>query len=255
MEVRQSVETQVLRKVFVIRGYPRDERLHFSSFGKTLTTLDPGAGALDGEIAIDGVQIESHSVILSGSLPTVYFDLDSGKAKFHEGTLRRSVTVDVADPASAESILDSVWHTLYTPREAAAGDCSSEESAYFQSEMRTQIARLAKKRPDERAPICLPGGERVGRVGGSVQAPKAYSTPDPAYTESARARKISGQSMLGMVVDSQGRPSSVMIFKSLEPGLDENAVKAVRTWKFHPATKDGQPMPVLINIEMNFQVR
>lgn len=250
-----------MRKVFVIRGYPREERLHFSADGKPVTPIDPGLSALDAQIAIDGVQIGNSTVILSGSVPTLYFDLEAGKAKFHEGTQRRSVTIDVTDPASAESIMESVWHALYTPNESTAEGCSAEESAYFQSEMKSQVANLAKenkkenkKVQDERPAICLPGGEHVNRVGGSIKAPKAYSTPDPAYTESARARKISGQSMLGAVIDAQGRPGSVIVFKSLEPGLDENAIKAIRAWKFHPATKDGQPVPVFINIDMNFRL-
>jgi protein TonB len=35
-------------------------------------------------------------------------------------------------------------------------------------------------------------------------------------------------------------------------GLDEEAVKAVRTWKFKPAIKDGRPVAVQIFVEVDF---
>jgi periplasmic protein TonB len=37
-------------------------------------------------------------------------------------------------------------------------------------------------------------------------------------------------------------------------GLDEQAVNAVERWKFEPAKKDGQPVPVMINVEVNFRL-
>jgi TonB family protein len=42
--------------------------------------------------------------------------------------------------------------------------------------------------------------------------------------------------------------------KSLGHGLDEAAIKAVRSWRFKPAMKDGRPVTVQINIEINFRL-
>ena len=36
--------------------------------------------------------------------------------------------------------------------------------------------------------------------------------------------------------------------------MDEKAVQAVRTWRFEPAKKDGLPVAVQINIEVNFRL-
>jgi TonB family protein len=42
--------------------------------------------------------------------------------------------------------------------------------------------------------------------------------------------------------------------RALGMGLDEKAVEAVRQWRFEPAKKDGHPVPVMINVEVNFRL-
>jgi len=42
---------------------------------------------------------------------------------------------------------------------------------------------------------------------------------------------------------------------SLDAGLDQEAIKAVKQWRFEPGTKDGKPVPVLMTIEMTFTLR
>jgi protein TonB len=37
-------------------------------------------------------------------------------------------------------------------------------------------------------------------------------------------------------------------------GLDENAIEAIKAWKFMPGTKDGQPVPVTGVIEVSFRL-
>jgi protein TonB len=56
------------------------------------------------------------------------------------------------------------------------------------------------------------------------------------------------------VVDAQGHPRNIHVARSLGLGLDEKAVEAVRKWKFEPGTKDGQPVAVQVNVEVNFRL-
>src|SRR5262252_703073 len=76
---------------------------------------------------------------------------------------------------------------------------------------------------------------RVGDPG--VTAPQLVSKVDPAYTEEARAAKIAGTVILELVVDESGSADQVQVTKSLDAGLDQNAVAAVLQWRFAPATK------------------
>jgi TonB family protein len=97
-------------------------------------------------------------------------------------------------------------------------------------------------------------GGGVFRVGGGVSAPRALNTPDPEYSEEARKAKYQGTVVLWLIVDQNGRPQQVKVARSLGMGLDQKAIEAVRRWTFEPAMKDGKPVAVQINVEVNFRL-
>ncbi|HKD86623.1 MAG TPA: energy transducer TonB [Terriglobales bacterium] len=97
-------------------------------------------------------------------------------------------------------------------------------------------------------------GGGIFRVGGGVSAPRALDTPDPEYSEEARKAKYQGTCILWLIVDPNGRPRDIKVARALGMGLDEKAIEAVRNWKFEPAMKDGKPVAVQINVEVNFRL-
>ena len=98
-----------------------------------------------------------------------------------------------------------------------------------------------------------PGGG-VFRVGGGVSPPKPIYTPDPEYDDGARKRRIQGTVVLRMIVGADGLPRDIKVAQSLVRGLDEEAIKAVKQWRFQPSLKDGQPVAVQINVEVQFRL-
>ena len=97
-------------------------------------------------------------------------------------------------------------------------------------------------------------GGGVFRVGGGVTAPRVIEDPSPEYSDEARKAKFEGTVILWLIVDSYGKPRDVKIARSLGMGLDEKALEAVRLWKFKPAMKDGSPVAVEVNVEVNFHL-
>ena len=87
-----------------------------------------------------------------------------------------------------------------------------------------------------------------------VTAPQATFSPDPSYTVAARILKYQGIILMSLVVDSTGTPTDIQITKPLGLGLDENAVATVSTWKFNPARKGAEPVPVKLTIEVEFRL-
>jgi TonB family protein len=78
---------------------------------------------------------------------------------------------------------------------------------------------------------------------------------EPEYSEEARRAHISGQVVLSVTVGTDGLVTDVKVVKSLGYGLDESAVKAIRTWVFKPGTNDdGTAIESSIPIECNFKV-
>ena len=92
------------------------------------------------------------------------------------------------------------------------------------------------------------------RVGGGVSAPRPLFTPDPEYSEEARKAKYQGVVVLWLVIGPDGRPREIRVSRPLGMGLDEKAIEAVRTWRFEPAKKDGQPVAVQMNVEVSFRL-
>ena len=56
------------------------------------------------------------------------------------------------------------------------------------------------------------------------------------------------------IVGPDGKPRDIKLSRSLGLGLDEKAIQAVNQWKFEPALKDGKPVAVAINVEVQFRL-
>lgn len=96
-------------------------------------------------------------------------------------------------------------------------------------------------------------GAKVFRLGDAgVTPPKILFQPEPEFSEYARKLHLAGIVGLNIVVDSTGAVSDVAIVKPMGAGLDEKAVNAVRTWRFDPAKKAGQPVAVAVYVEVDF---
>jgi len=75
---------------------------------------------------------------------------------------------------------------------------------------------------------------------------------EPEYSEQARRDHISGTVELKATVGADGHVRDIEVVRGLGHGLDENAIKAVRTWEFEPATKDGVPTEGTVPINCEF---
>ncbi len=104
------------------------------------------------------------------------------------------------------------------------------------------------------------GGNTGGgayRPGNGVENPRLLREVKPAYTADAMRAKIQGAVLLECVVLPDGTIGEVRVVRSLDStfGLDQEAVKAAKQWRFQPGTRFGEPVPVLITIELTFTLR
>jgi periplasmic protein TonB len=95
------------------------------------------------------------------------------------------------------------------------------------------------------------------RPGNGVTSPTLLREVKPNYTADAMRAKIQGVVWLEAVVLQDGSVGQVRVTRSLDPtfGLDQEAERTVKKWLFRPGTRLGQPVPVLIEIEMSFTLR
>jgi TonB family protein len=97
-------------------------------------------------------------------------------------------------------------------------------------------------------------GMTVYKVGGEISAPVLLSKVEPAYSPDARAAKYQGSVLLYAEVGADGQAHNIRVSRGLGLGLNEKAVQAIRQWNFKPAGKDGRPVTVGVNIEVNFRL-
>ena len=97
-------------------------------------------------------------------------------------------------------------------------------------------------------------GGGVYRPGGGVTAPRLLGRVAHRYTDDALERRIQGAVWLELVVDRAGHPADIRVVRPLDPGLDEEAINAVRQWRFAPGTLAGSSVDVQVVIVVEFRV-
>lgn len=100
-----------------------------------------------------------------------------------------------------------------------------------------------------------------GGIGGDVYTGREVSTkarliskPEPVYTEKARNEQIVGTVVLRCVFASDATVKYILVIQALPGGLTERAVAAAKKIKFVPATRDGKPVSMLMQLEYNFNL-
>jgi protein TonB len=98
--------------------------------------------------------------------------------------------------------------------------------------------------------------DRVYEIGNGVKAPVLIKEVKPNYTAGAMRRKVEGLVEMQVVVLADGAVADdVKVSRSLDDELDQEAIKAVKQWKFRPGTKDDYPVAVQVHVEMSFTLR
>jgi len=93
--------------------------------------------------------------------------------------------------------------------------------------------------------------------GNGVSVPRLIREVKPGYTSDAMRARIQGTVRLQAIVSADGSVGAARVVRSLDDrfGLDQEAVKTIKQWRFLPGTLAGRPVPVLIEIELTFTLR
>ena len=94
----------------------------------------------------------------------------------------------------------------------------------------------------------------VAMTRNGVSAPVATYSPEPNYPKSGRDARVEGVEKVQLLVGIDGHVHSPRVIQSLSPDFDEEALAAIKEWRFKPAMKDGQPVPIWIVIEVSFKM-
>jgi TonB family protein len=105
--------------------------------------------------------------------------------------------------------------------------------------------------PDPAAPIVCPA--TTDNHDHSVTIPKCILCAPPSYTDAARKAHWQGNLLLKLSINDQGLVTSAVTLAGAPYGVDDQALATLRTWQFQPATRDGQPIPTCVSVEVTLR--
>jgi TonB family protein len=115
----------------------------------------------------------------------------------------------------------------------------------------------AQKEPQAASNPGEPDENGIYRIGGPADRgpiPPPARADQPQYPPDALAAGIQGVVIAEIVIDPSGNVRDAKVVQSI-PLLDEAALQAVRNWHFAPSVVNGQPVPVRMNVNVNFTTR
>jgi TonB family protein len=253
-----DLNARLMGKPLYLRGFWRDDTLHFDPTGHLRGTSGPVTFTLSG-FDLKNVHLKQNKLILEGN--RVGLEFSDNKQK--------RVTLRVGDWQHPE---DEALHIEIDAN--PNGDYGPALNAIFVEGIANLVPSLpfywknyARKNfiPADAAPTAQPAPEtspsaettqetKPSRIGGGVTAPRLLHSAEPTFTRTARALKYSGVALVNLHVEPDGTVSHLSIVRPVGLGLDESALAAVQQYAFSPAMMDGKPTLVELNVEVNFQI-
>jgi TonB family protein len=268
-EMETSLRNHFEKRILVLRNFYSDSTLHFDKEGNLLGDAKLGYCSSDSTIYVDGMKIDKqHVLTIKGKRVLNLFDEKSGHlnnvltkvpiqivveldstwqdASQVELLLDKIVTTDIRQTADAIPKYWQCWiYGSVEQSEKGIWKCSSDNVPHVESiGLSASSGAMAK--------YSVRNGKRVFYVGGSVLPPVKMFSPAPKYVPLAKEKRIQGTTVLDLIINEQGEVSVIGIAKPLGAGLDDEAIRTIRTWRFKPATRNLEPVAVFVHMETKF---
>lgn len=99
-----------------------------------------------------------------------------------------------------------------------------------------------------------PASREALRVGGAIREPRKLRHVSPVYPEIAKQARVQGLVILEATISPAGKVSEVRVLRGV-PLLDRAAVDAVKQWEYSPTLLNGEPVPVIMTVTVNFRLQ
>jgi periplasmic protein TonB len=101
-------------------------------------------------------------------------------------------------------------------------------------------------------PADAPPPNGAQRVSSSVQSQKLISHPFPVYPPIAKNARVQGTVTLQAIIGTDGTVQNLALVSAGSPLLVQSAMDAVRQWVYQPTLLNGNPVPVVTTVDVNF---
>lgn len=152
-----------------------------------------------------------------------------------------SVTTTLS-PAHATKLLKDALDKMFAP---GLDDRMMAEMPDFWKLYYQAVADKTDYRPKD------PGVLRQNTVDKKAELVSKF---EPESNEWAQASGVAGMALYHTVIGADGKPTEIAVARPIGFGLDESAVSSIRKATFVPAIKDGKPVPVLLDLVVQFRI-
>ena len=242
-DVAKGLEKELKGHVFYLRGFPQGVFVRYEPDG-TNPSGRPGIWSLHGVVMLDNVRATENGLDVRARRLVAIFHPKKKDFEFAKTPDYLQIRLPLTDP-SLEAARKSLNRITLSRIEMPAA-----MPPYWQEYWKDPDA--AVEQAEGKRKFAAPAG--IEKVGKDVKAPKAKHTPDPTYNEEARRYGLMGTPVFRMVIDEIGNPAEIYLLRPAGAGFDEQSYEALRTWKFDPATRNGVPVKVAVNVEVSFEL-
>lgn len=229
-------------KLAMLRGFYCNSKLEYDSEGKVSGSPEPGAWTACGFVELKGFRVKGDKLEVRASRRGITFDNGKFVPVSGEGL---NVRVRLVPGATVEAV-DRALNVVFFDKQTKLIDAVPDYWKCYLQHPTLNYKDLNCDRPTDQ--------QKALRVGNGVSAPKPISDRDPDYTSVASIAHYQGTVLLTVEVNETGAVENVNITRPLGLGLDDASVAAVRSWKFQPARRSGDPVRVQMMIEVNFHM-
>jgi TonB family protein len=246
-DVDKIVRQQYENKIVALRHAVVSDTQVFDVDGHLLSSDTEGPWNAFGCVKVTMLEITPDKITLAGSRITYRFNDSTGRfVGQNQSNQTMTIEVRLDKPLASSDEAALILGKVFAPSDAIAPDPAL---GFWLARERARVSTSAK--PGNGV---LPGNGvfRIGDDG--VTAPVPVYTPEPEFSDKARKAGFGGTVLLGVIVDHTGNVSKVWVERPLGKGLDEMALDKIKTWRFQPALRQGQPVAVSMKIEVSFNL-
>ena len=252
-----------------LRGFWIANKLDFDATGKLVSKSAIGPVTLSG-FEMENASVSRKGLVLKGSRAILV------ASKSNPWRLQRTSAASVTRMATATGLPGDPKE--YRFRESMQITIQPDANGNFDDALKVifadGLAELASSVPfhwkcyaasyfidgepsvdaDKTVQSCVrPWGDKfVRKIGGGVMPPRLIRQAENSYNAQAKALKVTGNTLVNLVLTGKGIPVHLQIVRPLGAGLDEASLQSVSQYKFEPATENGVGVAVEMNVEVNW---
>ena len=251
--VKDDLNHKYKKQVLALRTPFTHGDQKFDSAGQPVGTHSSGRWLTYGAIYVEKLNLTKDTLRLEG--PRVAVRYEKAEDNMYLTNLSKPVKVEIHldQPLDSLDQAKALLERVFFPE----GDLAQHAAAEFRrADDKTQddeiyhVSPGAFRRPDDKVPETETGAGKKD----NVLLPRPRYTPEPEFSDQARRAKYQGTVVMKVLVNKAGEVVRVRLERALGMGLDQNAMEGVTRWRFSPATRNGQPVAVELNIEVAFNL-